>query len=143
MEEQKFEPFQKVLVRTGKKWAADFFSHLEDWGEDLAGDRQTGYATTSGCVFAFYDILPFDEDTKHLLGTKEDPKPKWEPKPGELVAVWGDNPKHVVAREYVKKSADGNFVCLYGGYMEDRHGCEAEWPNCAPLRKHFNVPDEE
>ena len=135
MEEQKFEPYQKVLVRDREhqRWFATFFSHKIE-GNTLP------YITTSGVSYRF--CLPY-EGNEHLVGATDSPKPKWEPKPGELVAVWGNDPKHVVAREYVKKSADGNFVCLYGGYMEDRHGLEAEWQNCAPLRKHFNIPDEE
>lgn len=131
MEEQKFEPYQKVLARfrKGEPWIAVLYSHKGERGH------------LCGCYY-YDDCIPY-EGNEYLVGTTDDPKPKWEPKPGELVAVWGNDPKHVVAREYVKKSADGNFVCLYGGYMEDRHGCEAEWQNCAPLRKHFNIPDEE
>lgn len=137
MEEQKFEPYQKVLVRDSDDhhWFATLASHKRD-----EEHTQFPYVTIAGVYYRH--CIPY-EGNEHLVGTTDTPKPKWEPKPGELVAVWGDNPKHVVAREYVKKSANGNFVCLYGGYMEDRHGYEAEWPNCAPLRKHFNVPDEE
>jgi hypothetical protein len=136
MSDYKFKPYQPVLVRIGGKWNADFFSHLEDWGEDLAGDKHTGYATTAGHVFEFYNILPYDGDTKHLLGTKDEPKPQWKPEPGELVAVTDSLEETWRARRFFART-ETLFLC----YREK--GLETEgWLFCEPLRKHFNVPEE-
>ena len=65
-EEQKeiaFEPFQRVLVRdyNYKLWRADFFSHTEedsDYPFVCVGNR-------------FNQCIPYNDDTKHLLGTTE------------------------------------------------------------------------
>lgn len=132
----KFEPFQPVLVRVAGVWTADFFSYLINYGEDLAGDKHTGYATASGRSFEFYNILPYDDDTKHLLGTKDEPKPQWKPEPGELVAVRDDEGASWKARKFCRV-ADGVFYCFLEQGLEN-----APWLFCEPLRKHFNVPEE-
>lgn len=73
MSEVTFEPFQKVLVRItdSKKWFATFFSHYEKYYlED-----KTKIATVSGFLFDLDAVLPYNDETKHLLGTTDSPTP--------------------------------------------------------------------
>ena len=57
-----FEPFQKVLVRDSKdeNWRCTFFSHLEN-GVYYCGNRY------------WKNCIPYNEETKHLVGTCESP----------------------------------------------------------------------
>ena len=58
------QPFDKVLVKDDYEiWQVEFFSHIsqrepEGWCQ-CSGDR-------------YYFCIPYNEDTKHLVGTKED-----------------------------------------------------------------------
>lgn len=137
----KFEPFQPVLVRIAGVWTADFFSHLVNYGEDLAGDKHTGYATASGRSFEFYNILPYDDDTKHLLGTKDEPKPKWHPRLGELVAVSDDKEKWF-AQVFISKIR-GREEGAYESSDTHDSSQPAYWQYCEPLYNHFNVQEKE
>ena len=72
MSEVKFEPFQRVLVRETDDmvWKAAIFSHQDDEGIFCAS-----------CEY-WEQCLPYNNETKHLLGTTDDhtpPKPefKW------------------------------------------------------------------
>ena len=58
-------PFDKVLVRDDYKerWLCGFFSHIED------GIRAYKYATIDSAVKY---CIPYNEDTKHLVGTTKD-----------------------------------------------------------------------
>lgn len=59
-----FQPFDKVLVRNHDKypWCPAFFGLKSDLGE------QCPYITSNG---AYRYCIPYDEKTKHLLGTTE------------------------------------------------------------------------
>lgn len=57
-----FYPFQKVIVKSGSSYRADFFSHM-------VGSH---YVTTYGYAFLEEEIIPYNEETKHLIGTKCD-----------------------------------------------------------------------
>lgn len=56
------QPFDKVLVRyENKKWQCDMFSYL------------SGYIYMVNCVGGAYEYcIPYNEDTKHLVGTSEE-----------------------------------------------------------------------
>lgn len=125
MSEYKFEPFQKVLVRVGDTWYGDFFSHTDEEGYNLVG----------GGVPTSENLIPY-EGNEHLLGTTDSPKPKWTPKPGELVAVADSLEETWRARRFFARN-ETLFLC----YREK--GLETEgWLFCEPLRNHFNVPEE-
>lgn len=128
MSEYTFEQFQKVLVRISGEWCAAFFSH-----QDATGC----YITTSHHIFPSDNILPYNDETKHLLGTEDDFKPKWQPKPGELVAVSNDG-EIWLAQVYLSKNREG--VHLAKGYHCGTNYVEYNY--CEPLRNHFNVPEE-
>lgn len=63
-EEYKFEPFDKVLVRDGceEKWLLSFFSYYDD-------EQDIKFC----CLTTHWNYcIPYNEETKHLLGTTED-----------------------------------------------------------------------
>ena len=67
-----FEPFDKVLVRDGDNdsWQPAFFSVLKEDGAEKFGVID-GYIPTFYC-----QCIPYNDDTKHLLGTYDPYKPK-------------------------------------------------------------------
>ena len=59
------QPFDKVLVRDDDYyyWTADLFSHIDDC--------INGKEACCSC-FRWRQCIPYNEETKHLVGTKED-----------------------------------------------------------------------
>ena len=103
MSEVTFEPFQKVLVRAGdNKWVADFYSHYNN--------KNYPVVTTAGRVTTYEKVLPYNDETAHLLGTTDSPTPP------EQDFKWGD---HVEVRDntsvewrkavYIKTVESDNF----------------------------------
>ena len=85
MNDHKFQPFEKVLVRdvsAGDGWRASFFSHYH-------GGRPVGI---NGWMYDF--MIPY-EGNEALLGTTDWPEPKL--KKGDAVLVWdeGDSIKMI------------------------------------------------
>ncbi len=81
MTDHKFEPFQHVLVRSGDKWVAAHFSHIEP-------QSTYKFCCTSGLLWA--QCIPYTPETAHLLGTSqpyEPPKPPVEYEWGQKVEV--------------------------------------------------------
>ena len=63
---EEFKPFDKVLVRDflSDNWMADFFEKFEE-------NNDAYYNVT--CVTSHWiQCIPYNEETKHLLGTRED-----------------------------------------------------------------------
>ena len=67
MEKPKFnpatlQPFDRVMVRDSKwrHWHCEFFSHIE---------KDNKFRYSCGC-FNWGHCIPYNEDTKHLVGTK-------------------------------------------------------------------------
>ena len=59
------KPFDKVLVKiAGHTWTADFFSHYDENDEELPYVC-IGYGRVIHCI-------PYNEETKHLLGTTDE-----------------------------------------------------------------------
>ena len=58
------QPFDKVLARdyNTEKWRCDFFSHTTEYGIYK-------YATIK---FVFRQCIPYNDDTKHLVGTTDE-----------------------------------------------------------------------
>lgn len=58
-----FKPFDKVLVRVDKNdcWMAAHFSHVDDYTHKAVCD-----------TFYYTQCVPYNEETKHLVGTSED-----------------------------------------------------------------------
>lgn len=60
------QPFDKVLVRNNVvcEWFCHFFSHLRD------SNSEYKYAQTDECSYIY--CIPYNEDTKHLVGTSDE-----------------------------------------------------------------------
>ena len=130
-----FEPFQKVLVRESvdEVWEADFYSHYDE------GDHYTiAHRPISGNELLSNFLLPYNDETKPLLGTTNAPTPEWEPKAGELVAVKDAKDKEWRARVFRYRNNDNKFVCD----NESANHLICSWDFCESLRKHFNLPEE-
>lgn len=129
MSEYTFEPFQKVLVRLqeGEVWKCAFYDRKGVGAYHLV--IGPAYDPTEG------NILPYNDETKHLLGTDNDPAPKWEPQPMELVAVKDDEEASWKARRFCRVE-NGVFYCFREQGLEN-----VPWRFCEPLRDHFNIPD--
>lgn len=60
---KEFQPFDKVLIKLNyedERWVCNFFSDILPNGE-------------VHCIgVTVYECIPYNEDTKHLLGTKDD-----------------------------------------------------------------------
>lgn len=94
MQKIEFQPFQKVLVRmVGNIWKADYFSHYEY-------KKEKSLVATSGYRFNSEEVLPYNNETKHLLGTNDNFKPDF---------TWGD---------HVEASDNPDFVpSAYGIFL--------------------------
>ena len=126
---QHFEPDQLVLVRLSsiKVWRLRRYSFCDG----------PNHETQDGNFWDDGQILPY-EGNENLLGTMDWPTPKWEPKPGELVAVRDSENEEWKARVFLRRDSDnGIFECG----SEIGLAITTRWKLCEPLRKHFNVPD--
>lgn len=125
---QNFEPDQLVLVRENDMhvWRLTHYSHTVegmDWN-----------VTIDGKAWASKFIIPY-AGNEHLLGTTNSPTPKWEPKPGELVAVRQDGFDHWCVAQF-KRERDGRFEVTN---RSDGVADSTLFRFCEPLRKHFNI----
>lgn len=63
------QPFDKVLIRDDDefRWNIDFFSHIDD-------TQHCSYI----CAFSSWEqCIPYNDETKHLLGTNQEPPEKY------------------------------------------------------------------
>ena len=134
---QKFEPDQLVLIRESEKanWDLARYSYCsveQGQGQDhihhIQGLRW----------FRDDEIIPYSGN-EHLLGTTGQPTPKWEPKPGELVAVRDSIQDAWVARIFYGKATPGDFQFRCETEDQDER---IDWKFCEPIRKHFFIPEE-
>ena len=60
------KPFDKVLVRDSdnESWCCDLFSHIRE--------ENIGYKYVASGFFLYRCCIPYNEETKHLLGTTEE-----------------------------------------------------------------------
>ena len=58
------KPFDRVIVRNNNgEWKCAIFSHIKDYDSDYRYDC---------CYMIYRYCIPYNEDTKHLLGTTEE-----------------------------------------------------------------------
>ena len=58
------KPFDRVIVRNNNgEWRCAIFSHIKDYDSDYRYDC---------CYMIYRYCIPYNEDTKHLLGTTEE-----------------------------------------------------------------------
>lgn len=128
----RFEPDQLVLVREGKRanWDLARYSYCDTEAKGHVHHIQ-GLRW-----FRDDDVLPYSGN-EHLLGTTDAPTPKWEPKPGELVAVRHSSIEEWKVRVFRYHDNDNGFAC---DNERERAGT-CFWHYCEPLRKHFTIPE--
>lgn len=98
---KKFNVFDPILVRDGNnaRWFADFYDHLDS----------KGHWCVTGVFVGDEDILPYNEETKHLHNTVGE-FTKWEPKKGEPILVKDTNDEHWTVRIFLGMT-NGYYVC--------------------------------
>lgn len=82
-------------------------------------------------------FIPFNEETKGMIGSYMTWEEPWEPKPGELVAVKDDSFVNWVVRVFVKKCGKLGYYCTQYSVDDGHH---EYWDQCEPVYKHFNIP---
>lgn len=99
---EELKPFQRVLVRDfdHNVWHINFFERkCGDYFQCFSGNWK--------------QCLPYNDETKHLLGTTDSPTPP------EPEFKWGDHVEAKLADGYIWEKAiycfkeNGKFVCLY------------------------------
>ena len=132
---QTFEPDQLVLVREcdTADWELARYSHRSSDGSNGHIHHEQGRRW-----FKDDEILPYFGN-EHLLGTTGTPTPKWEPKPGESVAVKDRENTSWRARVFANMDEHGRYRCFCSHDENDRY---VSWDLCEPLRKHFLVLNE-
>ena len=60
------QPFDRVLVRDGdnESWCCDLFSHIRE--------ENIGYKYVASGFFLYRCCIPYNDETKHLVGTTEE-----------------------------------------------------------------------
>ena len=60
------KPFEKVLVRDSdnESWCCDLFSHIKE--------ENTCYKYVASGFFNYRCCIPYNDDTKHLVGTTDE-----------------------------------------------------------------------
>ena len=105
---KKFNAFDPVLMRTSSStsWTADFYDRIADGGK--------GHWCITGTIVKNENILPYNEETKHLHNTVGE-FIKWEPKKGEPILVKDSVNENWVIRIFLKMK-DNRYMCT--GYAE-------------------------
>ena len=88
-------------------------------------------------MFSDFFFIPFNEETKGMIGSYMTWEEPWEPKPGELVAVKDDSFVNWVVRVFVKKCGKLGYYCTQYSVDDGHH---EYWDQCEPVYKHFNIP---
>lgn len=127
---QKFEPDQLVLVRyfEGALWRLRRYS--------MPCKKGKAHETQDGMVFVDTCILPYSGN-EQLLGTTGQPTPKWEPKPGTLVAV-SDNRKDWYSAIFYMADKDEDGIRYLVNVTPS--SCLG-FKYCEPLRAHFTITE--
>lgn len=104
------------------------------------GEDGEVYFSNGRCVHpdSIEMVLLTEENVKYL-GSCKDVPPRWEPEPGEIVAVKSKADYFWRPMVFIEKIEDGGYIC-------SSRDCTTEpifittWFDCEPAYKHFNVP---
>lgn len=128
-----FNTFERVLVRSKDVkfaiWNPNIYLYTSEGMHRLLRGPDTHKAHC--------EIIPY-EGNEHLVGTIGIPIKPWEPKEGELVAVASDK-RFWYPKFFLRKESDGSFSVK----SCPEHSNSDRYLYCEPLRKHFDIPDEE
>lgn len=99
---KKFNPFDRVLVRQSAvhTWSADIYDRFTE---------MFGHMVISGASVEDVNILPYNEETKHLHNTVGE-FVKWKPKKGEPVLVKDVEMSNWALRIFLGMR-DNKYVC--------------------------------
>lgn len=64
-----FKPFDKVLTKGDTVWVANLFGGFV---VSHKGEREIMMATGAGSIYPWEFCIPYNDETKHLLGTTDD-----------------------------------------------------------------------
>lgn len=120
---KKFNVFDPILVRSSNaaSWFADFYDHLVDGGR--------GHRCITGVLVKDENILPYNEETKHLHNTVGE-FTKWKPKKGEPILVRDNNDDDSPwALRIFLEMRHNRFMCT--SYPETDHNINASLWDCA------------
>lgn len=100
---QTFSAFDPILIRMNRmdEWAVDFY--------DRPHHECDEHWTITGSLITDKNILPYNEETKHLHGTIGE-FVKWKPKEGEPILV-KDIGTHFWLLRIFLGMRDGKYVC--------------------------------
>jgi hypothetical protein len=90
------------------------------------------------CVGGRYEYCIPYEGNEHLLGTTNDPEPKFEPKKGQLVAVSDEPDCGWEVHKYVEYHSN-RYWCVVPDEDVDDEEKYISWLYCEPLKNHFNI----
>lgn len=64
-----FQPFDRVLAKDGAScWIPTFFGYLIDPADDFYTDKEVAVCND----YAYKQVIPYNDDTKHLVGKGDD-----------------------------------------------------------------------
>ena len=135
-----FKRFDEVLyknVLTGE-WMAGYYygNHQEDKSSHVV-------LVKSALPYNEGEVIPFNEETKHLLGTCK-PYIPWKPERGKMIAVRDCNDVEWSARVFIRfDNLSKTFVTVphgmsYKRYLQDT-SCEERWNYAEPFQYHFET----
>ena len=92
---KEFSVFEPVLIRISKydRWTADFY--------DYPNDDSDEHYTITGALISDSNILPYNEETKHLHNNVGE-FTKWKPKKGEPILVRDTDDERWTLRIFIK-----------------------------------------
>ena len=125
---QKFNPFDRVLVRQSANhaWSADMYDRFIEMFNQ--------HVVISGASVEDTDILPFNEETKHLHNTVGE-FIKWKPKKGEPIFVKDDDDTTWTIRIFLAMH-NNRYVCT--SFLEnDRVNTATAWDLAKPYVNSF------
>lgn len=139
MEKFEFEPFvTRVLYRDGQEssWLGGIFTHK----------TEDGFYFVAGCRYGVRHCIPY-EGNEFLIGTTDDPKEKWRPKKGKLVAVSNDEERwFALVYLGVGKTVAGRqtFMADEAEWLScvPEARCPQVWKYCEPVGRHFDIQEE-
>ena len=125
---KEFSVFEPVLIRNTKydRWTADFYDYPSDNSEE--------HWTIAGSLVSDSDILPYNEETRHLHNNVGE-FVKWKPKKGEPVLVKDDDSVTWAIRIFVAMQ-DNRYICT--SFLEDGYTyTTVAWDQAKPYMNPF------
>lgn len=104
-----FEPGQPIICRNRDNalWNYSIYNRPSDTYTDT-------HITIDHVQISDKNILPFNDNTKHLLGTNND-YTEWEPEPSTVIAVRDDEEDDWVYRVFLYRNDINFYVCKVDG----------------------------